>query len=150
MATPPEIDALRETAASIGNHLRFYDLLIRYGGDEFVCGLVDVTMVTAAERFSLVKEDLSANQQPRVTVGLAELRLDESIENLIARADHAIYNERRRLRSADAWLRMPPADPLTNGTRDGRTRHAGSSRARRRGSAGQAASSASRGIVRAA
>ncbi len=67
-----------------------------------MCGLVDVTMVTAAERFSLVNEDLSANQQPRVTVGLAELRPDESVEDLIARADHAMYNERRRLRSADA------------------------------------------------
>lgn len=93
---------LRETAASIRNRLRFYDLIIRYGGDEFVCGLVDVNMVTAAKRFSLVNEELSAKQQPRVTAGLAELRLDESVENLIARADDAMYNERRRRRSADA------------------------------------------------
>lgn len=31
---------LRDTADSIRAHLRSYDLLIRFGGDEFLCGLM--------------------------------------------------------------------------------------------------------------
>ena len=90
---------LRETADAIRTHLRFYDLIIRFGGDEFLCGLVDVTMSMAAERFARVNEDLSANQQPSITVGLAKLLdAEEGVEDLIGRADDAMY-ENRRLRS---------------------------------------------------
>ena len=88
---------LRETADSIRTHLRFYDLIIRFGGDEFLCGLVDVTMSMAAERFARVNEDLSANQQPCITVGLAKLGAEEGLEDLIGRADEAMYENRRRL-----------------------------------------------------
>lgn len=35
---------LRQAATSIRAHLRSYDLIIRFGGDEFVCGLPDMTM----------------------------------------------------------------------------------------------------------
>lgn len=90
---------LRETADWIRTHLRFYDLIIRYGGDEFICGLVDVAMSMADERFARVNMDLSANQQPCVTVGLAELAADETLEDLIGRADDAMYAKRRQLRS---------------------------------------------------
>ncbi len=93
---------LRQTADSIRRHLRFYDLIIRFGGDEFLCGLVDVTMAVAAERFARVNEDLSANQQASVTVGLAQLTAEEPLEELIARADNAMYEKRRQLRSEDA------------------------------------------------
>ena len=87
---------LRQTAASIRAHLRSYDLLIRFGGDEFLCALPDVTMAQAAERFSLVNADLAAAQQGSVTVGLAELRADDAVQELIARADDAMYTERRQ------------------------------------------------------
>jgi diguanylate cyclase (GGDEF)-like protein len=93
---------LRETADSIRAHLRSYDLIIRFGGDEFLCGLLDVTMQGAAKRFSLVNADLAATQQASLTVGLAELAADDALEDLIARADQALYSERQRLRSAGA------------------------------------------------
>lgn len=91
---------LCETAASIRAHLRPYDLIIRFGGDEFLCALLEVTMAEAAERFSLVNADLAAAHQASVTVGLAELEAEDALEDLIARADEAMYRERTQRRSA--------------------------------------------------
>jgi diguanylate cyclase (GGDEF)-like protein len=91
---------LRQTAASIRAHLRSYDLIVRFGGDEFVCGLPDMTMAEAANRFSLVNADLGATQQSSVSVGLTELKADDTLQDLIVRADEVMYAERQQLRSA--------------------------------------------------
>ena len=58
-------------------------------------------MAEAAERFSRVNAELAATGQASVTVGLAELEADDALEELVARADQALYRERQRLRSAD-------------------------------------------------
>jgi PleD family two-component response regulator len=68
---------------------------------EFLCGLVDVTMAEAAKRFALVNAAL-AETQVSVSVGIAELEVDDALEDLIARADEALYRERGRRRSAGA------------------------------------------------
>ena len=86
---------LSETAESLRDHLRPYDLVIRYGGDEFVCALWDMDIEQAAERFSLASADLK-KQHASVTVGLASLAADDDLDSLIARADSAMYEERRR------------------------------------------------------
>jgi len=93
---------LRETADSIRSHFRDYDLIVRFGGDEFLCALIDVTMAEAATRFSLVNADLAATHQASVTVGLTVLEADDAVEDLIARADEAMYRERQQPRSAGA------------------------------------------------
>lgn len=93
---------LCDTASAIRDHLRSYDLIVRFGGDEFLCALLDVTMAEAAKRFSLVNADLEAEHQASVTVGLAELEADDALADLIARADEAMYGERQRLRAAGA------------------------------------------------
>ena len=95
-------ELLRETADSIKGRLRSYDLIIRVGGDEFLCALVDVTMAEAHQRFSLVNADLAATQQASVTVGFAGLEADDALGDFIARADEAMYSERQQPRSADA------------------------------------------------
>jgi diguanylate cyclase (GGDEF)-like protein len=89
---------LRSTVDSIRAHVRPYDLIVRFGGDEFLCGVVDVTMAEAAKRFSRVNAELAATRQASVTVGLAELEADDALEDLVARADQALYKERQRLR----------------------------------------------------
>jgi diguanylate cyclase (GGDEF)-like protein len=83
-------ELLRATADAIRAHVRPYDLIVRFGGDEFLCGVTDVRMAEAAERFSRVNADLAATRKASVTIGLAELEPDDSVEGLVARADHAL------------------------------------------------------------
>lgn len=84
---------LREAVASIRASLRPYDLVVRFGGDEFVCALVDVSLPQAAERFAAVNGKLEA-LNASITVGLAEMQADDSLENLVGRADRALYANR--------------------------------------------------------
>jgi len=99
---------LRHVADSLRTHLRSYDLTIRFGGDEFVCGLADLSLDEAAKRFALVNADLAATHQASVTVGLAQLEAEDSLEDLIARADAALYRQRELRPSARARvIRVP-------------------------------------------
>ncbi len=87
---------LRQIVDTIRANVRSYDLVVRFGGDEFVCGFLDLTMEEAAKRFLLVNADLAEIQHASVTVGLVELQGDESLQNLIMRGDEALYRERRQ------------------------------------------------------
>jgi diguanylate cyclase (GGDEF)-like protein len=93
---------LRATSDSIRTRLRAYDLIVRFGGDEFVCGLLDMSLAEAAERFSLVSADLAGTQHAALTVGVAELGAGDGLGDLIARADDAMYKARQQQRSARA------------------------------------------------
>jgi len=98
---------LRGAADSVRAHLRSYDLVVRYGGDEFVCGLSDMTIPDAAERFLLVNRDLANSHDASLTVGLAELEPLDNLEDLIERADQALYIERARHPSNNLIRRAP-------------------------------------------
>lgn len=89
-------ERLRQTVLSLRTHLRSYDLIVRFGGDEFVCALVGLSLSEAAKRFEAANEDLAATRDGSITVGLAELRLEDSLESVIARADEALYIERQQ------------------------------------------------------
>ena len=84
---------LRRTVEIVRSHLRSYDLIVRFGGDEFVC-LLDLKSPEAVRRFDKVKADLAELEGGSISVGLAEMRSEESLEDLIARADQALYKER--------------------------------------------------------
>lgn len=94
-------ELLRQIVDTIRAHLRSYDLVVRFGGDEFVSGLLDMKMEEAVERFALVNADLSETLQASVSVGLAEIRAHDSLPDLIARADEALYKERELRRPTD-------------------------------------------------
>ena len=85
---------LRQIVDTIRIHLRSYDLVVRFGGDEFVCGLLDMSIDEANQRFSQINAELAESLQSSITVGLAELKPSESLEDLITRADEAMYKER--------------------------------------------------------
>jgi diguanylate cyclase (GGDEF)-like protein len=86
---------LRATAEAIRAQLRSYDLIIRFGGDEFLCGVIDVTVAEAAKRFARANAELATTQQATITVGLAQLEQDDVLEDLVARADQDLYRERQ-------------------------------------------------------
>jgi diguanylate cyclase (GGDEF)-like protein len=79
--------------------LRSYDLIVRLGGDEFVCGLSGLRRAEAADRFCRVDANLSAHGSS-ITVGLAEQEKSDSLADLIARADKALYASRPRAAGA--------------------------------------------------
>lgn len=91
---------LRSVADTMRSNLRSYDLIVRFGGDEFVCGLTDLNVKDAAERFSHVNSALERTEKASVTVGLALLQGSESLESVIERADTALHNERQKHSSA--------------------------------------------------
>ena len=103
-------DLLQRTVEVIKTQLRPYDITVRVGGDEFVCALCGVSADGARKRFAQVAADLAAG--PRggsVSVGFSELRPDDSLDDLVARADADLLAARgtgrsreRRFRSADS------------------------------------------------
>ena len=70
---------------------------MRFGGDEFLCGLTSVTQAEVQERIEKVKAALADGpDQVAITVGLATLGPDETIDELFRRADAAFYSTRKR------------------------------------------------------
>src|SRR5579884_27790 len=86
---------LREVARALRTCMRPYDVLLRLGGDEFLCGMVDVQAEVAAERFEEVGRML-AQRGGSVSVGIAELRREDSAQALVDRADQALLELRSR------------------------------------------------------
>jgi diguanylate cyclase (GGDEF)-like protein len=83
---------LRDVAAAITSTMRAYDVTVRWGGDEFVCGLSDVTPEVALERVADIQAALEVCRPgATISAGLAELNEDDTLESLIARADSELY-----------------------------------------------------------
>ena len=74
--------------------LRESDLIVRYGGDEFLCALAGATKNNAAKRLEVSEGVLAGFASGSLSVGLAELRTGEDAAALIARADRALYAAR--------------------------------------------------------
>jgi diguanylate cyclase (GGDEF)-like protein len=89
---------LRNVVEALGSGLRASDLIVRYGGDEFLCALADAGKHHAAKRLQISEGILARFAIGSLSVGLAELRPGEDAAALIARADHALYSARRQLR----------------------------------------------------
>jgi len=86
---------LLKVANALQAGLRSYDVIIRYGGDEFVCVVTGLSMAEAEDRFERIDTDLAGGAQHRsITVGLAHMQPDDTPEGLVARADAALYGQR--------------------------------------------------------
>jgi diguanylate cyclase (GGDEF)-like protein len=82
--------------------IRPYDVIVRYGGDELVCAMPNVSALEARARFDKIAAALTAvNAEHSVTVGLAEADPMDSLQELIARADADLLEVRRLGHSND-------------------------------------------------
>jgi len=88
---------LRDVPIAITSALRSYDVTVRWGGDEFVCGLSDVTLKEANDRIDEIQCSLYA-RRPRASIsaGLAEINTTDTLESLIARADTNLYRAKTK------------------------------------------------------
>jgi diguanylate cyclase (GGDEF)-like protein len=83
-------------------NVRPYDVIVRYGGDELVCAMPNLSALDARARFDKIAAALTAvNAEHSVTVGLAEADPVDSLQELIARADADLLEARRSRQSND-------------------------------------------------
>jgi diguanylate cyclase (GGDEF)-like protein len=87
---------LRDVAAAVQKYLRSYDTLVRVGGDEFVCALGNCTRATADSRFEEIRATMRTTQpHASFSVGFAELRAGDTLDELTQRGDAALYAAKR-------------------------------------------------------
>jgi diguanylate cyclase (GGDEF)-like protein len=90
---------LRSVSDCLRESLRPYDIIIRFGGDEFLCVLSGVSRAQVEPRLDVIQELIGARTRGQsVSFGLAELQEGDSIDDLIARADAELYARRRLVR----------------------------------------------------
>ena len=92
-------EILRKVASALRATLRSYDVVVRLGGDEFLFSLPGADMATAEMRYNEFSV-LLGEEAPGTTasVGLAELRERDTLDDLISRADATLVKNRRSLR----------------------------------------------------
>jgi diguanylate cyclase (GGDEF)-like protein len=82
-------DALLQRAVhAIRAHLRSYDLIVRIGGDEFLCVMSGASLDDAHQRFNVIQAALAVDPDGcEIKVGFAALSAEDSAAELIRRAD---------------------------------------------------------------
>jgi diguanylate cyclase (GGDEF)-like protein len=80
---------------AIQSVVREYDVVVRYGGDEFLCGALGLTLADAQGRFEQVNEAMAATGGGTASAGVVQLGQDENLDQLIARADAAMFARKR-------------------------------------------------------
>jgi len=103
-------EVLVEFAAVLGRCMRKGDLIARYGGDEFVAVMPDIARADAAEvadriRGAFASSPLAARLRTTlsVSVGIASGGAQEDTDDLLGRADRAMYADKAsRLEAAEA------------------------------------------------
>ena len=93
--------ALRATGVALLRALRSYDLVLRYGGDEFVCALPHAGTAQAENRMRHVAAILdAASPGTRLSAGFAELEAGQAAADVVRAADQDMYARRRLARAS--------------------------------------------------
>jgi diguanylate cyclase (GGDEF)-like protein len=89
-------DLLVGVARCIKAGLRRYDVIMRFGGDEFVCSLSGQDLVGVERRFDQIASQIAKTQRgATITVGFAEGQDQETLDEVIVRADRQMISARR-------------------------------------------------------
>ncbi len=89
---------LVDVVTAIRKRVRSYDLVIRYGGDEFVCALVEEALPDAERTLADIRRQYRIRTHGHtISVGVAVVDETDTAELAVAKADAALYAERRRL-----------------------------------------------------
>jgi diguanylate cyclase (GGDEF)-like protein len=91
------------------NSIWIYDVLGRYGGEEFLIVLPDTDFENAkslAERIrNNIKENLIPTIQVTISLGITSIsEKDKTINDMINRADEALYKSKNSGRDLVEWL----------------------------------------------
>jgi diguanylate cyclase (GGDEF)-like protein len=93
-------DQVLETVVrTLRAELRSYDPIVRYGGDEFVCGLGGMDVPAVESRFESIGAAVEAAAGVGVSVGVAALGADDTADDVIHRADLAMLEVKARRKS---------------------------------------------------
>jgi diguanylate cyclase (GGDEF)-like protein len=89
---------LRRVVAAIRSNLRAYDPIVRFGGDEFVCGLSNTDLDGARRRFDDIRDALrQVDDTGSISVGLAALGPGDTLQDLTARGDAELRRAKRQV-----------------------------------------------------
>jgi diguanylate cyclase (GGDEF)-like protein len=87
---------LRLVGETTRANVRPYDVVVRYGGDELVCAMPNLSALEARTRFRNIAAALtSVSPDHSITFGLAAAEPAESLQELLARADTDLLEARR-------------------------------------------------------
>ncbi|WP_425914302.1 sensor domain-containing diguanylate cyclase [Pseudomonas sp. GWSMS-1] len=96
-------EMLRRFANHLRNIVRKSDIICRWGGEEFILLLKDTTPEQARELAEKIIQQTEQSSihfngvdlQITTSIGLAQLQADESLEQVITRADRALYRAKQ-------------------------------------------------------
>ena len=93
---------LRLLGETLRANVRTYDVIVRYGGDELLCAMPNLSASEARARLEKIAAALAAaDAEHSVTFGLAEAEPADSLQELIARADADLLEARHSRNSND-------------------------------------------------
>jgi diguanylate cyclase (GGDEF)-like protein len=92
-------EVLRSFARHLRDSMRQSDIICRWGGEEFIILLKDTDSATAQLLAEKIRAQTELNLYPfagvnlhtTISLGLTELRQEETLDQLIGRADRALY-----------------------------------------------------------
>ena len=108
-------EALREVSVRIKNAIRIYDVLGRYGGEEFLIVLPDTDFDNTRSLAERIRENVKADMflstdmplHIHLTISLGIARMteeDSSIDDIIKRADDGLYKAKNSGRDRVEWI----------------------------------------------
>jgi diguanylate cyclase (GGDEF)-like protein/PAS domain S-box-containing protein len=112
-------DVLRMVASTLSHTLRPHDAIARWGGDEFVVALAQIDechLAAVAERlrFLIAQSFLAVEEQTvrvSASVGGTVARAEDTVESLMRRGDHFLYQSKHGGRDRTSIDQPAPPDP---------------------------------------